>query len=260
MHGAPLRAGGHTALVVEDDLKSAELVRVQLEAEGFQVIHAASAEEALRMAEEQPLALITLDIMLPGMDGWEFLARIKELATLRSVPVVIISIVADEARGFALGAAAVVQKPVSRDDLYSSLVSLHLLPDSPANTLTVLVVDDDEAALEHTAKLMQGLGTRVLRADTGSAAIEAARLERPGLMILSLDMRGLSGFDVVDALSGAPDTARIPVLAVTSAAVSPEQRARLNGSVLAIMDRGQFSDQRLLAEVRRAMSGRGAVR
>ena len=65
--------------MVEDDFKSAELIRVQLEAEGFTVLHAASAEAALALAVQQPLSLITLDIMLPNMDGWEFLGRIKQV-------------------------------------------------------------------------------------------------------------------------------------------------------------------------------------
>ena len=91
--------GARTALVVEDDFKSAELIRLQLEAEGFKVLHAASAEAALVLAVQQPLSLITLDIMLPNMDGWEFLGRIKQVPELRRIPVVIISIVADRNRG-----------------------------------------------------------------------------------------------------------------------------------------------------------------
>ena len=117
--GAP---GARTALVVEDDFKSADLIRVQLEAEGFKVLHAASAEAALALAVQQPLSLITLDIMLPNMDGWEFLGRIKQVPALARIPVVIISIVADRNKGFALGAAAVMQKPISRQELYESLV------------------------------------------------------------------------------------------------------------------------------------------
>ena len=120
--------GARTALVVEDDFKSAELIRVQLEAEGFKVLHAASAEAALVLAVQQPLSLITLDIMLPNMDGWEFLSRIKQVPELARIPVVIISIVADRNKGFALGAAAVMQKPISRQELYESLVELGLFP------------------------------------------------------------------------------------------------------------------------------------
>ena len=123
--------GARTALVVEDDFKSADLIRVQLEAEGFTVLHAASAEAALVLAVQQPLSLITLDIMLPNMDGWEFLGRIKQMPDLRRIPVVIISIVADRNKGFSLGAAAVMQKPISRQELYESLVDLGLFPSRP---------------------------------------------------------------------------------------------------------------------------------
>src|SRR5207248_4722960 len=82
-------AGVRTALVVEDDEKSADLIRVQLEAEGFTVLQAASAEAALAIAAQQPLSLITLDVMLPEMDGWEFLSRIKQIPNLRRIPVLI---------------------------------------------------------------------------------------------------------------------------------------------------------------------------
>ena len=121
-------AAARVALVVEDDYKSAELIRVQLEAEGFTVLHAASGEAGLELAVQQPLALITLDIMLPHMDGWEFLTRIKQVPDLNRIPVVIISIVADRNRGFALGASAVMQKPMSRQELYESLIDLGLFP------------------------------------------------------------------------------------------------------------------------------------
>jgi CheY-like chemotaxis protein len=157
-------SGAPVALVVEDDIHSAELIRLQLEAEGFRVLHAATAEAALVVAAQQPLAVITLDIMLPNMDGWEFLGRIKQVSDLSRVPVVIISIVADEAKGFALGASAIMQKPISRADLYESLVALGLLPCAPGRTFKVLVVDDDPKAVELVAVRVLGLAGTVLRA------------------------------------------------------------------------------------------------
>ncbi|HTA21675.1 MAG TPA: response regulator, partial [Polyangia bacterium] len=120
--------GARTALVVEDDLKAADLIRLQLEAEGFKVLHAASAEAALALAVQQPLSLITLDVLLPTMDGWALLAHLKQAPALGRIPVVVISIVADRTKGFALGAAAVMQKPISRQQLYESLVDLGLVP------------------------------------------------------------------------------------------------------------------------------------
>jgi len=113
---------------VENDVRAADLIRLQLESEGFTVRHAVSAEEALNIVVAEHVSLITLDILLPQMDGWEFLRQLKALPDLGHIPVLIISIVADRAMGFALGAAAVMQKPISRRDLYQSLAQLGLFP------------------------------------------------------------------------------------------------------------------------------------
>src|SRR6185312_3296173 len=198
--GVEAPAGVRTALVVEDDFKSADLIRVQLEAEGFEVLHAASAEAALVLALQQPLSLITLDIMLPDMDGWEFLARLKQVPALSRIPVVIISIVADRNKGFALGAAAVMQKPISRQELYESLLDLGLFPVSRGHALKVLVVDDDPKAVELIAVRFLGLASSVLRAYGGREAIDTARRELPDLIVLDLMMPTVNGFDVVEAL------------------------------------------------------------
>jgi len=252
-------AGARIALVVEDDVKSAELIRVQLEAEGFTMLHAASAEAALVLAAQQPLALITLDILLPDMDGWEFLSRIKQVPELTHIPVVIISIVADRRKGFALGAAAVLQKPISRQELYELLVELGLLPLVPSQTLRVLAVDDDPEAVELIAVRLQGLASAVLRANGGREAIDVARRELPDLIVLDLMMPEVNGFDVVEALNEHPDTARIPILVVTAKQLTAEDRAKLSGCVTTILQKTDLDRDRFTAEVRRAMSGRHAV-
>jgi CheY-like chemotaxis protein len=232
---------------------------VQLEAEGFMVLHASTAEAALALAVQQPLSLITLDIMLPTMDGWEFLTRIKQVSALSCIPVVIISIVADRNKGFALGAAAVMQKPISRKELYDSLVELGLLPLSPGETLKVLVVDDDPKAVELIAARIQDLASSVIRAYGGSEAIEAAKRELPDLIVLDLMMPEVNGFDVVEALRGYPETAHIPIMVVTAKRITAEDRTKLNGYVATIMEKADFDRDRFMAEVRRAMSGRHAV-
>ncbi len=253
------RPGVRTALVVEDDLKSAQLIRVQLEAEGFKVLHASTAEAALALAVQQPLSLVTLDIMLPAMDGWEFLSRIKQVSALSCIPVVIISIVADRNKGFALGAAAVMQKPISRKELYGSLVELGLIPLSPGGTLKVLVVDDDFRAVDLIGALMQDLASTVLRAYGGKEAIETAKRELPDLIVLDLMMPEVNGFDVVVALREDDATAHIPIMVVTSKRITAEDRVKLNGYVATIMEKAEFDGARFTAEVRRAMSGRQAV-
>ena len=251
--------GAPTALVVEDDFKSAELIRMHLEAEGFKVLHAPSAETALVLAVQQPLSLLTVDIMLPNMDGWEFIGHIKQVPALMHIPVVIISVVADRNRGFALGASAIMQKPISRQELSESLVELGLLPRSQGQTLKVLLVDDDPKAVELIAFRILGLASTVLRAYGGVEAIAVARQERPDVIVLDLMMPDVNGFDVVAALSEHPDTARIPILVVTAKQITAEDRALLNGSVMTIMEKGEFNRDRFRAEVQRAMSGRKLV-
>jgi CheY-like chemotaxis protein len=246
-----------TALVVEDDCKAAELIRMQLEAEGFVVLHAASAEAALLRAAEQPLSLITLDIMMmPNMDGWEFLTRLKQMPALQRIPVVIISIAADRDKGFSLGAAAVMEKPISRQDLYQALVDASLFPLSKGQGLKVLIADDDPNAVELVAVRIAGLASSVLRAHGGRDAIDIARQELPGLIILDLMMPDVNGFDVVAALNERADTARIPIIAVTAKQVTAGDREQLSRYMTTVMEKTEFDAERFTAEVRRAVSGR----
>jgi PAS domain S-box-containing protein len=249
-------AGAPLALMVEHDSKSAELIRLALETEGFEVLHADSAEAALELAAQRPPSLITLEIMLPDVDGWEFLARIKKMPELSRVPVVIISIVADSNKGFALGAAAVLQKPVAHQDLLDSLVELRLFPLPQGKTLRVLVVDDDPAAVELIAVRLLELASTVGRAYGGREAIDVARRELPDLIVLDLMMPDVTGFDVVQALREHPDTARIPIIVLTAMQLTLQGRAQLNGYVTAVLAKTELQFQHFRAEVRRAMSGR----
>ncbi len=261
--GVPAKAaayvkGTRTALVVESNYRSAELIRVQLEAEDFTVLVAASADEAIAMADRETLSLITLDIMMPDVDGWAFLELLKNIPALRTVPVVIVSILADRTRGFALGAAAVMESPISRQELNDTLLGLGLSSLSGENMIKVLVVDDDPKAVELVAVRIRGMASEVLRAYGGREAIEIARREIPDLIVLDLIMPDVNGFDVVDALSADAATAGIPVVVVTASQVTPEERARLNGGIATLMGKAGFDGKRFVAEVRRAV-GRAPV-
>jgi CheY-like chemotaxis protein len=255
--GPPGRAG--IALVLEDDVTSAQLMQVRLEEEGFKVMRAASAAAALALAAQQPLSLIALDILLPNMDAWAFLSGLKELPDLRRVPVVIISSGAGANMRFSLGAAAVMQKPISRRKLQESLTDLRLLPLSPGRKLNVLVVDDDPKAVELLAIFTQALAGTVLRAHGGREAIEVAVRELPDVIVLDLMMPEVTGFDVVAALNEHADTARIPILVVTAKQITADDRVKLSRSVTTIMEQAGPDADRFTAEVRRAMAGRQVV-
>src|SRR5688572_26269679 len=251
--------GSRTALVVESNYKSADLIRMQLEAEGFTVLHAATPETAMKLAEGEPLALITLDIMMPGVDGWALIKRLKDIPATRLVPVVIISILADRTKGFALGAAAVMQSPVSRQELSDCLVELGLSPISADRPVKVLIVDDDPKAVEMIAVRIQGLANTILRAYGGREAIVMAERELPDLIVLDLIMPEVNGFEVVEALCENPATAHIPIVVVTASEITETDRERLNGFVATIMGKAGFDGKRFMGEVRRAMASRPVV-
>ncbi len=243
------------ALVIEDDDKAADLVRLLLEAEGFSILRAASAEAALLLAPQQTLSLITLDIQLPGIDGWEFLQRIRESSTLAHVPVVIIAGTADSNLALTRGAAVVLQKPFSRAQLKASLTNLGLHP-TQEHTHTVLVVDDDPKAVEVIAAFLPTPAYAVIRAYGGSEAITLAQRLLPDLILLDLMMPEVGGFDVVAALQRNTDTARIPILVVTAKQITALDRAVLNsnpGKGIHIVEKSGFNNARFIAEVRRAL-------
>ncbi len=255
---SPLMALRHSgeqfALVVEDDDRAAELIRIQLELLGIRTVRAVSAEAAFNLAMQQPLALITLDILLPNMIGWEFLTRIKQIPALAHIPVVIISILADRSMGLSLGASAVLQKPISRADLHGTLTNLGLHASlQPTQPLTILVVDDDPKAVEIIAIHLRDTGYAVVRAYGGSDAIDAAYRLLPDLIVLDLLMPEVNGFDVVLALKNRADTARIPILVVTSKEITDEDRAALNPQVIKIMEKTVISQGHFLNEVRWAL-------
>jgi len=251
--------GVPVALIVEHDFKSAELIRLQLEADGFAVLHASTAEAALALAREHSLSLITLEIMLPDMDGWALLTRFKKIPTLAGVPVVIISIVADRNKGFALGAAAVLEKPITRQELIEALSRLGLYPVSHGETLNVLVVDDDPAAVELIAVRLADLEVNVERAYSGREGLAAARRMPPDLIVLDLMMPDVSGFDVVEELRRHEATARTPIMILTSMQLTAEERQKLNGHVTAVLAKTELELDHFRAEIQRAMSVRKQV-
>jgi signal transduction histidine kinase/CheY-like chemotaxis protein/HAMP domain-containing protein len=241
------------ALVIEDNEAAAELERFQLQSEGMSVLRVTSAEAALELVGVRHPVLIVLDIFLPGIDGWEFLSRIKrEDSPWRHVPVVIVSVAADIKRGFALGAAQVLQKPITRIDLKRTLYRLGMKLEE-ACSKRILIVDDDAKAREILAAYLADPGCHPLRASGGREAIEMARAERPDLILLDLMMPEVSGFDVVDALRADSRTRAIPIVIVTAKQLTSEERAVLNGHATAILQKTDFNHGLFLGEVKRAL-------
>ncbi|MEN6585537.1 MAG: response regulator [Sulfuricella sp.] len=252
-HQATTMPARPTALVIEDNARAAELIRLQLEPEGFEIVLAANAQEGLELLARQPPTVIILDILLPDMDGWDLLAQIKRPGSPAAhIPVLIVSIVADAQKGFSLGAGAVLQKPVSREEMLQALEDLGLARKS--RSIKVLVVDDDPKAVELLSAYLVEPGYSVVRAYGGKEAIGMAQRERPNLLVLDLMMPEVNGFDVVEALKNGPETAAIPIVVVTAKTLTAEDRATLNSNVAAVLEKASFSHGRFASEVRRALA------
>ncbi len=246
------------ALVVEDDAKAAELLRLQLQRNGFRVLRAVSAEAALELAAQECPDLVTVDVQLPGMDGWTFIERFKQHPQFSRVPVLVVSIVADKILGLTLGASYVLQKPVGRDELARALTASGFPPTVDGERRSVLVIDDDPKEIKLLGTYLQSTGYRVLTACSWQDGIDLARSKRPDLIVLDLMMPEVSGFEVIEVLKRDPATAGIPIVVVTAKDVTDADRTRLDGDVLKVLDKSGLNQSRFIGEVRQAMNGKGA--
>ena len=243
---------GPLVLVVEDDPRAANLMRLQLQAQGYRVEFSRNAEDGLaRAAELRPAALV-LDIILPGMDGWEMLVRLKDQPETSHIPVVIVSITDEAQRGFALGASQVLVKPVTQGELLAALAAAGL--DEPPADAKVMVVDDDPKAVALVSKHLQVAGYTPLGVYGGQEALDQVHNDPPALIVLDLMMPQVSGFDVVHGLRNNPKTADIPIIVLTAKLLTRDDRARLHGKVQQVMEKTHFHSIGLLAEVKRALA------
>lgn len=247
-------AGQRQALVIEDDPHAAELVTVQLGLEGFDCLHVPSVEAALALADRVRPALILLDLLLPGRQGWELLPLAETVPAWAGVPVVVISVDADRCRGMALGVDRLLQKPIRREQLADCLAELGF-SDDRASQSSVLLVDDDPAALELMSTYLGQAGFRVDRAGDGRSGLRALQTRRPDLIVLDLLMPGFSGFDFMAALNADPAIAGIPTLVVTASQPDELARARLGRPVLSLAGKPDFDPRAFTEEVRRAVRG-----
>jgi len=235
------RAG--TVLVIDDEAPVRDLMHRFLGKEGFRVLTAANGEEGLRIAREQQPDAVTLDVMMPGMDGWTVLSALMADPDLRDIPVIMLTIVEDRSTGYALGASEYLSKPVDRNRLLAVLA--HYRRDLP-----IMVVDDDADVRELLRRTLEEAGYTVIEAENGQAALALLEQGLPGVILLDLMMPELDGFGVVSALRDRETWHDIPVIIITAKDLTEEERTWLNGSVVRILEKGAPAREALLSEVR----------
>ena len=233
-----IAAGRPLILAIEDDPSAAELLRVYLEEAGYATAIAPDGRTGIEWATTLGPSAIILDILLPDLDGWEVLQRLKGAEATRQIPVIVVSVVDDAPLGFALGAVDYFVKPVGRESLLGSLGLLTFTTKVRTRTVTALVIDSDPEAATRYRSLLEPEGFKVLAEETGAAGFERARTDRPDLILLDLILPDLDGPDLVSRLRADPVTSDIPIWVTTEGHLADEERARINGKVQGVMERG----------------------
>jgi PAS domain S-box-containing protein len=263
-----------TVLVIDDDPAVRDLLTNYLAKEGFRVKTATTPEEGLHQAKVEQPDVITLDVLMPDkcMDGWTALAALKADPDLTGIPVIMLTIVDDKNKGFALGATDYLTKPIDRERLIT-IVNKYRCEPVPSYQGTIagdnglglteqpfpeqwatdiLVVEDDPAIREMLRCVLEQEGLRVVEADNGRVALEQLTPSRPELILLDLILPEMDGFEFIAALRQNPAWQSIPVIVVTAKDLSPEERRRLNGSIEQIIQKGtaKTTQAGLLSQVR----------
>jgi CheY-like chemotaxis protein len=238
-----------TVLVIDDDAQARDLIRRFLTAEGFAVVEAAGGEAGLALARMQRPDAITLDVLMPGMDGWAVLSALKADSDLADVPVIMLTMLNDRNLGFALGASEYVSKPIEREYLRQLLRKYRR-----DGQCDVLIVEDDAGTRELLRRLLESEGWTVAMAENGRIALEAMEGRTPALILLDLMMPVMDGCQFATELRKREAWRGIPIIVLTAKDLTAEDRRTLNGDVQGVLQKGALSREELLREIHDRMA------
>jgi CheY-like chemotaxis protein len=245
--GSSVPASTDCILVIDDDATARELISDHLKAEGFSVVTAAGGVEGLKLAKELRPTAITLDVMMPDLDGWSVLAALRQDPELAEIPVIMITIVDEHRRGIALGAAGYLTKPIDRERLHRLIRRFR----APARPTRVLLVEDDDVQRERMLGWLEGPQWIVREAANGLKALDFLQQGKPDVMLLDLMMPEMDGFAVVAALQKEAGWRDIPVIVITSLDLDAKDRERLNSGVQSVLVKEKFRPADLVERIRR---------
>jgi DNA-binding response OmpR family regulator len=237
--------GQNTILVIDDDPTIHDLINRFLSKQGFKVVTATTGQEGLRLAKQLQPQAITLDVMMPGMDGWTVLAALKADPESACIPVIMMSIVDNQNLGYALGAADYLLKPINRQQLVSVLQKYSL----SYCTNSVLIVEDDDNTREILTRQLSNEGWQVTAVENGRKALEAISIATPALIISDLMMPEMDGFELIHELRQQEQLRSLPVVVLTAKDLTQLDRQRLQGHVNRIFQKGSYTSEVLLTEL-----------
>ena len=238
-----------TILVIDDDPEACELIERNLTKDGFSVVTTTSGEQGLRLAHEIQPAAITLDVMMPDMDGWSVLRALKADPVLRHIPVIMLTMMDDRSRGYSLGAVDYLTKPVDRKQLRKTLSRYY----RDVNSSSVMLVEDDIKTRDMMARTLEKAGWNVSEAGNGQEALDLLSVKLPDLILLDLMMPVMDGFGFLAEMRVRPELQHIPVIVVTARDLTPDDRQRLSGQVEQVLEKSPYTREQLLEYVRDAV-------
>jgi signal transduction histidine kinase/CheY-like chemotaxis protein len=244
-HAVHVPEGAPTVLVIDDDPTVRDLMQRFLNKEGLRVVAAADGKEGLRLAKSERPDAITLDVLMPGMDGWAVLTALKADRKLADIPVIMVTIVDEKQVGYALGATDYLTKPVDWKRL-TGILRQYQHADAACR---VFVVEDDARTRKMLCSRLKKHGWLVTEAENGRVALERMAEQVPDLILLDLMMPEMDGFQFVDQLRLNENWRSIPTILITAKDLTKEDRRRLNGHVEDILRKGAYNPEELLGEV-----------
>jgi len=253
--GVTLPADAPVILVIDDDAHVRELIQRSLTREGYRVELAADGRTGLELAERLQPRAITLDVMMPEMDGWTVLQRLKANPKTAELPVIMATMVDEKNLGFSLGAVDYLTKPINWEQLHRMLAKHVTGPDGKG----ILLIEDDANTRDMTRRQLEKARWTVTEAENGRVGLERLKANRPTLILLDLMMPEMDGFEFMDEFRRHRDWQGIPVIVVTAKELTQEDHERLNGWVVRILEKGSLSAQQLLAEIQEVTKARAGT-
>jgi len=246
---------GDCVLVIDDDLTARELIAEHLKAEGFSVTTAPGGLEGLKLAKELRPIAITLDVMMPDLDGWSVLAALRQDPELAEIPVIMVSILDEQRRAASLGAVGYLTKPIDRERLHRLVGRFRV----PARPTRILLVEDDADQRDRMRTWLTGEDWAVHEAANGRDALARVQADKPDVILLDLMMPEMDGFAVVAALQKEARWSDIPVIVITARDLHAEDRRRLNSGVQSVLVKETFRPAELVERIRQLVRSKPRV-
>lgn len=231
-------------LVIDDDPMVHTQMQRAFEKEGYRILTATDGEEGLALARKHHPTLITLDILMPGMDGWTVLTELKADPEMANIPVFVISMVDNENKGYSLGASEYLTKPIDRTRIHI------LMKKYKWDNGSVLVVEDDTATRKRLCRMLEDYGLPVAEAENGKIALGEVKKNCPSVIFLDLMMPVMDGFEFIEELRQTPEWRTIPIVVITSKELNHADRLRLNGGVEKLIEKKSLDQNDLFSEIR----------